>query len=43
MNPVQLNSLIITMASAAIAAGGAAQAVVPPSLAGANPASARAI
>jgi hypothetical protein len=29
MNPVQLNSLIVAMASSAIAAGGAVQAVPP--------------
>jgi hypothetical protein len=34
MNPVQLTSLIVTMASAAIAAGGAVQAAVSPSLSG---------
>jgi hypothetical protein len=42
MDPVQLNSLIVAVASAAIAAGGAAQAVVSPSPVGASPANARA-
>jgi hypothetical protein len=42
MDPVQLNSLIAAVASAAIAAGGAAQAVASPSLGGASQASARA-
>jgi hypothetical protein len=41
MSPVQLNSLIVAAASAAIAAGGAVQTVVPLSLATASPASAR--
>jgi hypothetical protein len=38
MKPVHINSLIVAVASAAIAAGGPAQAVVPPRPAGAGPA-----